>query len=228
MLRLAQHLCTVTGVALILAAAVAFLDGALASRSALAAFEEAAAGSRGAGSPGAGSPAADLLAVLANEPDQGLWSAKRKTRYAKSLDEDLGLPEAVLSVPSLGLEVPVFPGTGQVVLNRGAGRLEESAAPGTAGNIAIAGHRDGFFRPLKDIEVGAVLALRTLVGTQRFEVSEILIVDPLDISVLDPSNEAMLTLITCYPFYYVGYAPDRYIVRARLVGSGPAPSRKKI
>ena len=219
MLRLAQHLCTVTGAALILAAAVAFLDGTLASRSALAAFEEAAAGTPAAGS--------SELAMLANQPDQGLWSAKRKTRYAKSLDEDLGLPEAVLSVPSLGLEVPVFPGTGQVVLNRGAGRLEDTAAPGTAGNIAIAGHRDGFFRPLKDIEVGAVLALRTLRGTQRFEVSEILIVDPLDLSVLDPSNEAMLTLITCYPFYYVGYAPDRYIVRARLVGLGPASSQKR-
>ncbi len=219
MLRLAQHLCTVTGAALILAAAVAFLDGTLASRSALAAFEEAAAGTPAAGS--------SELAMLANQPDQGLWSAKRKTRYAKSLDEDLGLPEAVLSVPSLGLEVPVFPGTGQVVLNRGAGRLEDTAAPGTAGNIAIAGHRDGFFRPLKDIEVGAVLALRTLGGTQRFEVSEILIVDPLDLSVLDPSNEAMLTLITCYPFYYVGYAPDRYIVRARLVGLGPASRQKR-
>jgi sortase A len=219
MLRLAQHLCTVIGAALILAAAVAFLDGTLASRSALAAFEEAATGTPPAGS--------SELAMLANQPDQGLWSAKRKTRYAKSLDEDLGLPEAVLSVPSLGLEVPVFPGTGQVVLNRGAGRLEDTAAPGTAGNIAIAGHRDGFFRPLKDIEVGAVLALRTLRGTQRFEVSEILIVDPLDLSVLDPSNEAMLTLITCYPFYYVGYAPDRYIVRARLVGLGPASSQKR-
>ncbi|MCZ6871578.1 MAG: class D sortase [Gammaproteobacteria bacterium] len=219
MLRLAQHLCTVTGAALILAAAVAFLDGTLASRSALAAFEEAAAGTPAAGS--------SELAMLANQPDQELWSAKRKTRYAKSLDEDLGLPEAVLSVPSLGLEVPVFPGTGRVVLNRGAGRLEDTAAPGTAGNIAIAGHRDGFFRPLKDIEVGAVLALRTLGGTQRFEVSEILIVDPLDLSVLDPSNEAMLTLITCYPFYYVGYAPDRYIVRARLVGLGPASRQKR-
>ncbi len=213
MLRLAQHLCTVTGAALILAASVAFLDGALTSRSALAAFEAATGSTKSA--------------MLANEPDQGLWSAKRKSEYATSLEEDLGLPEAVLSVPSLGLEVPVFPGTGQVVLNRGAGRLEDTAAPGAAGNIAIAGHRDGFFRRLKDITVGAELELRTLHGNQRFEVSEILVVDPLDVSVLDPSNEAVLTLITCYPFYYVGYAPDRYIVRARLVGLGPAPSQKK-
>ncbi len=203
MLRLAQHLCTFAGMALILAAAVAFLDGAFASRSALAAFEEATD-----------------LAMLASAPDQGLWSAKRKSGYAKSLEENLGLPEAVLSVPSLDLEVPVFIGTGQVVLNRGAGRLEDTAEPGTAGNIAIAGHRDGFFRPLKDIEVGAELELRTLDGIQRFAVSEILIVDPLDVSVLDPSNEAMLTLITCYPFYYVGYAPDRYVVRAKLVTRG--------
>ena len=121
----------------------------------------------------------------------------------------------------------MFIGTGQVVLNRGAGRLEDTAEPGTAGNIAIAGHRDGFFRPLKDIEVGAELELKTLDGMQRFAVSEILIVDPLDVSVLDPSNEAMLTLITCYPFYYVGYAPDRYIVRAKLAARGRASNPRK-
>lgn len=206
MVRIAEYLCTATGAVMLLAASLACVDAALGSRSALAAFEGAAAGAR-------------ALSMPASEPDRGLWSATRKAAYSRSLEADRGLPEAVLAVPSLALEVPVFAGTGPWALNRGAGRLEETAAPGTTGNVAIAGHRDGFFRVLKDIELGTEIELRTLHGAQRFEVSDIRIVDPLDVSVLEPSNEAILTLITCYPFYYVGFAPDRFIVRARLVSS---------
>jgi len=89
--------------------------------------------------------------------------------------------------------------------------------PGEAGNVALSAHRDSFFRSLKDIAVGDVIELQTLRGILNFQVSDISIVDPLDISVLDPADESILTLITCYPFYYVGFAPDRYIVRAKLV-----------
>jgi len=102
-----------------------------------------------------------------------------------------------------------------VTLNRGAGVIAGTALPGERGNVAISAHRDGFFRPLKDVVVGDVIELRGAEGrVQRFEVAAISIVDPLDVSVLDATDAPVLTLVTCYPFYYVGFAPDRFIVRA--------------
>lgn len=163
----------------------------------------------------ANAAASDAAPVEPREyPDQSDWSAKRKAEYAESLARDLGVPEAVLVIPALRVRVPVFLGTSRVALNRGAGRVEGTAQPGDDGNVAIAGHRDGFFRPLKDIQTGTSIELRTQSGVRRYRVTEILIVDPLDGRVLKPTDEPTLTLITCYPFYYEGYAPDRYIVRA--------------
>ena len=93
-------------------------------------------------------------------------------------------------------------------------RPPDSAAPGTDGNSGIAGHRDGFFRRLKDIEAGDTLVLETLQRKERYRVVGIWIVNPDDVSVLDPTPHRALTLVTCYPFYFVGPAPKRYIVRA--------------
>jgi sortase A len=186
--------------------AISYIDGMMVSRAALDAFAaraDAAASDSFVSEPGA-------------PPDQSDWSEQRKAAYAESLGRDVGVPEAVLAIPDLRLEVPVFGSTKRLALNRGVGLVEGTARPGEDGNIAIAGHRDGFFRPLKDVQVGASIELRTLQGTRRYRVHDILIVDPLDGSVLKPTAEPMLTLITCYPFYYVGYAPDRYIVRATL------------
>lgn len=135
-------------------------------------------------------------------PDQSDWSEKRKAEYSESLKHDLGVPEAVLTIPALRVQVPVFHGTKRVALNRGAGRVEGTARPGDDGNVAIAGHRDGFFRPLKDIRTGTAIELRTPTGVRHYRVTEILIVDPLDGRVLKPTAEPTLTLITCYPFYY--------------------------
>ena len=81
-------------------------------------------------------------------------------------------------------------------------------------NLGIAGHRDGFFRPLKDIALGDVMTLQTTRGTESFKVSSIDIVDPSDVSVLAPTETSTITLVTCYPFYYVGHAPKRFIVKA--------------
>ena len=103
-------------------------------------------------------------------------------------------------------------------MDRGLGWIEGTAEPDEVGNIAISGHRDGFFRPLKDIKLGDPIEMQTLDGIQKFEVSDISIVDALEVSVLDPTETKVLTLITCYPFYYQGYAPDRYIVRATPAG----------
>ena len=149
-------------------------------------------------------------------PDQSLWAEKMKVRYesAKITEE---VPLALLSVERLNLKAPVYPGTHRKTLDRGLGVVEGTTHPGEVGNIAISGHRDSFFRVLKDIKLGDRIEMQTPEGLEDFEVSEITIVDALEVSVLDPTDTTVLTLITCHPFYYEGYAPDRYIVKATPV-----------
>ena len=153
---------------------------------------------------------------VASSDDQTDWSDKRKAEYSESLQEDAGSTLAVLRIPSRNIEVPVLDSTTDLALNRGAGHVEGTALPGTVGNIAVAAHRDGFFRGLKDIQIGDEIELTTFEGQQTFVVSKLDIVDPFQVSVLDPTDEAVLTLITCYPFYLVRSAPERFIVRATL------------
>ena len=148
--------------------------------------------------------------------DMAEWSDKRKAEYLESIQKDAGSTLAVLRIPSRDIEVPILDSTSDLALNRGAGHVEGTALPGTVGNIAVAAHRDGFFRGLKDIQIGDEIELTTLDGQQTFVVSKLDIVDPYQVSVLDPTDEPVLTLITCYPFYFVGSAPERFIVRATL------------
>jgi sortase A len=177
-------------------------DGAFMSRRAVEAFAaESAAPSSGM------SPAGSV--------DTHLWSPQRIRDYQQSLASDAAPALAVLRIPKIHLEVPVFDGTDELTLNRGVGRIPGTARPGETGNLGIAGHRDGFFRGLKDIGVGDELALVTREATQLYRVTEVTIVDPSDVGVLDPTTEATMTLVTCYPFYFVGAAPQRYVVRAR-------------
>jgi sortase A len=91
--------------------------------------------------------------------------------------------------------------------------------PGQLGNVGIAGHRDTFFRPLRNIRQGDMIALTTLEGEYRYRVVSTSVVSPSEVSVLRPTGEEVLTLVTCYPFYYVGSAPERFIVRAKIVPS---------
>ena len=131
-------------------------------------------------------------------------------------------PIAVLRIPKIHLEVPVLPGTDDFVLNRAVGHIEDTALPGTDGNSGIAGHRDGFFRGLKDIGTGDAIELETLRGKKEvYRVERIWVVDPEDVSVIDPTPTRSLTLVTCYPFYHVGPAPQRYIVRAVRADTAP-------
>ena len=97
---------------------------------------------------------------------------------------------------------------------RGVGRVRGTARIDAPGNLGIAGHRDSFFRPLKDIRQGDRIELRTAGGIVTYAVDSISIVDPEEVSVLAPTQERTLTLVTCYPFYYVGHAPKRFIVKA--------------
>jgi len=156
-------------------------------------------------------------APAATEVDFSLWSEKRIKAYEDSLQEDFDFPEAVLRIDRIKLEVPVFAGTDDLILNRGAGRIIGTPRPGEKGNSGIAGHRDGFFRGLKDVSVGDKISLETDKGEQTFAIDRIVIVDPSDIGVLKNEPGPALTLVTCYPFYFIGSAPQRYIVHASLV-----------
>lgn len=147
-------------------------------------------------------------------PDQALWSAARKKAYLESLQSDPGSAVALLRIDRLNIETPVFDAVSELNLNRGVSRIEGTATLSEKDNLGIAGHRDSFFRPLKDIETGDEIVLQSPLGEVSYRVVETLIVDPEDIWVLDPTEEAMLTLVTCYPFYFVGNAPERFIVRA--------------
>ena len=112
--------------------------------------------------------------------------------------------------------MPVLPGTDDRTLDRAVGHIDDTALPGADGNSGIAGHRDGFFRGLKDIAEGDVIELETAKVKEVYRVERTWVVDPEDVSVLDPTPTRALTLVTCYPFYYIGPAPRRFIVRAVL------------
>ena len=147
-------------------------------------------------------------------PDFRLWSEKRIKGYQASLLANIPPPLGVLDIPSLQLSVPVLEGTDDVTLDRAVGHILGTATLGGSGNIGIAGHRDGFFRGLKDIHVGDAIDLHSRGGTSQYLVDYIQVVQPSNISVLDAGAKPSLTLVTCFPFYFVGSAPFRYIVHA--------------
>lgn len=126
---------------------------------------------------------------------------------------------ARLEAPSIGLRATVIEGSTDAMLARAAGHIEHTAFPGEPGNVGIAGHRDTTFRPVRDLERGALLRLTTSAGVFDYRVDRTFIVDPEDVYVLDPTDVPSLTLVTCYPFTFIGHAPKRYIVRATMVGS---------
>ncbi len=164
------------------------------------------------------------LAAPAGTPDLTLWSPQRVSAWRKTLEDPAPAPLAVLRIPKIRLEVPVLPGTDDRTLDRGAGHIDDTPPPGAAGNSGIAGHRDGFFRGLQDIAAGDEIELDTLQGKQVYRIERTWVVEPEDVSVLDPTPAPALTLVTCYPFYFVGSAPQRFIVRAVRVGDATMSS----
>ncbi len=147
-------------------------------------------------------------------PDFRLWSQKRIRAYQASLAAIVSPPLGVLEISAIQLRVPVLEGTDELTLDRAVGHIPGTAPLGESGNTGIAGHRDGFFRGLKDIHVGETIDVYTQGGRSRYAVDEIETVSPDDVSVLAPRAKPSLTLVTCYPFYFVGSAPLRYIVHA--------------
>ena len=148
------------------------------------------------------------------QPDMTLWAPERIQAWRESQKLQTDLPLAVLRIPKIRLEVAVLDGTDDGTLNRAVGHIAGTALPGARGNFGIAGHRDGFFRGLKDIAPGDALEIETTTGRQSYVVEDIRIVAPEDVWVLQATPSPMVTLVTCYPFYFVGSAPQRYIVRA--------------
>ena len=142
------------------------------------------------------------------------WHPNRVRAWRDALKRLGPTPLATLQIRRLGVSVVVLAGTDDWTLNRAVGHIAGTPKPGDDGNVALAGHRDGFFRPLKDIAVGDVIEMATEKGVDRYRVTQTLIVSPNDVWVLDPTETPTLTLVTCYPFYFIGSAPKRFIVRA--------------
>jgi sortase A len=144
---------------------------------------------------------------------------------AESAASGVELPEAIgpngligrIGIPRLDISAVVVEGTSSKTLRRAVGHIAGTALPGEPGNVGIAGHRDTFFRPLRNIQPNDIITLTTLRGEYRYRVVSAHVVKPDNVSVLNGDGNEILTLVTCYPFYYVGPAPQRFIVRAARV-----------
>ena len=163
----------------------------------------------------AGAMTVPATILVLPQPDRSLWSAQRVHAY--DANSAALTPLGVLRIPSVKLAVPIYEGTADSSLDRGAGHIEGTAELHAQGNVGIAAHRDGFFRVLKDIGIGAELTLQTPRGDRHYRVTRLLITDPTDVSVIARGPTSMVTLVTCYPFYFVGSAPQRFIVRAEPI-----------
>jgi sortase A len=126
-------------------------------------------------------------------------------------------PLGRIEISKIGLAAMILEGTDARTLRRAVGHIPGTPLPGQQGNVAITGHRDTFFRPLRNIREDDEIRLTTLSGSYRYLVDSIKVVEPEDTEVLDNSDDAILTLVTCYPFYFVGPAPKRFIVRAHRI-----------
>jgi sortase A len=129
-----------------------------------------------------------------------------------------------LTIPRLHLTAMVREGDKETTLSLALGHIPGTALPGQNGNVGVAGHRDALFRGLRNVKKDDVIRFETVRGDYLYQVEETEIVKPEEVSVLKPGPHSELTLVTCYPFYYVGSAPDRFIVKARAITSAPAPT----
>jgi sortase A len=128
-----------------------------------------------------------------------------------------------ITIPTVALSAIVVQGDSAAILQRAVGHLRETALPGERGNVVLAAHRDTFFRPLERVRVGDAITLRTVAGEFVYLVEWTAVMRPSEVQVIASTDQDTLTLITCFPFSYIGAAPDRFIVRARALT--PAPGR---
>jgi sortase A len=149
----------------------------------------------------------------ADQTDKSLWSSAFAGHYKNAVSKGGDSAIALLKIASVNLDVAVFDGADKHNLNRGAARILSTDSVSGNGRIGIAGHRDGWFRPLKDIQIGDIIELESLTETRRYKISKTHIVTPADVEILQ-GDDHTLVLVTCYPFYFVGSAPQRFIVEA--------------
>lgn len=140
----------------------------------------------------------------------------RKKRAARERIPE-GDPIGRIEIDRVHLSAIVAEGTADRTLRRAVGHVPSTPLPGDDGNVVLAGHRDSFFRPLRSVEEGDRIRLTTPEEEMEYEITSIEVVGAEDVDVMWPTKERTLTLITCYPFHYIGPAPDRYVVRARQV-----------
>jgi LPXTG-site transpeptidase (sortase) family protein len=175
---------------------------------------------------------AHRYAVMPVPPAARTAAATLPDEHAISADTDTTAPNhapavppgawvARLEAPASGLTATILEGTDDGTLRRGAGHIEGTAWPGEQGNVGIAGHRDTTFRAVRRFRVGDPLILTSATTVARYRISNMSIVRPEDVYVLDPTDHGVLTLVTCYPFEFIGHAPKRYIVRADLEKETP-------
>jgi sortase A len=214
--RVLERCLLAVGMILVAIATAGMLHRATLSRLALWQFDRAKAAAEDKAHANSGQSAEHRV-------DFSLWAEKRIRAYKDSLVTKTDPPLGVLQIDKLGIRVPVFDGTDDLTLNRGVGRILGTARLGEPGNIGIAGHRDGFFRGLKDISVGDEVDLMMTTTKATYVVDQIEIVSPADVQVLQTRSVASITLVTCFPFYFVGDAPKRFIVHASLASD---PGRK--
>jgi sortase A len=158
--------------------------------------------------------------------DAWFFQRRESSHFERLREQRVAVPVALtrqrgligrLEIQRLGLSVMVTEGDDHRTLRRAVGHIPGTALPGQIGNIALTGHRDTFFRPLRNIRIDDIVTLSTLQGAFRYRVLATQVVSPDNVSVLDPGRNETLTLITCHPFYFVGAAPNRFIVRAERI-----------
>ena len=142
--------------------------------------------------------------------------AARRQAEAPAAEKDAVV--GLIQIPRLGVFAVVAEGTDEGTLRHAVGHIDNTALPGQAGNVGIAGHRDTFFRPLRNIRPNDIILLTTPRAQYRYRVTSTRVVTADAVEVLAPSADETLTLVTCYPFYFVGSAPDRFTVRAERIG----------
>ena len=204
-----QRLLMLVGFGLLACCAAAKLRELVLSRAAMRRFEDlrqATANNSAVQNP--------VVQPVVSPPDFVLWSEQRVKHYEESLSDKLAPPLAVIRIDRIHVEAPVLEGTEDLTLNRGVGHIAGTAQFGQNGNVGLAGHRDGFFRGLKNIKVGDRVDLEEPGQVETYIVDSLRIVNPKDLSVLRSGGKPVLTLVTCYPFYYIGSAPQRFIVHA--------------
>jgi len=156
---------------------------------------------------------------VSSPPDVSTWSSSRVQAYQASALVETDPLIGVVEIPAVGLQVPLYSDTSELHLNRGAGLIPGMARPGSTGNIGVAGHRDGYFRSLRNVKVGEIIDVRTRGARYRYRISSVAVVPSTDARLLGPTARPAITLVTCYPFYFVGNAPQRFVVRGLLVHS---------